>query len=104
MILITDKNERKESLQKERQELDRYAVFLGTLAPLIESVKETPDLDFIGLTIREPDMVIHLKEALSRITDWKYELVTETAGDGTLVGLITVEKEHGRQGEKDPER
>ena len=93
-VLITDKNKRKESLQKEQQELERYAAFLGTLAPLIESVKETPDIDFIGLTIREPDMVVHLKEALSRITDWKYELVTETAGDGTLVGLITVEKEH----------
>jgi V/A-type H+-transporting ATPase subunit I len=92
-VLIKDKNERKESLQKERQGLDRHAAFLGTLAPLIESVKETPDIDFIGLTIREPDMVSHLKEALSRITDWKYELVTETAGDGTLVGLITVEKE-----------
>jgi V/A-type H+-transporting ATPase subunit I len=92
-VLITDKNKRKESLQKEQQELERYAAFLGTLAPLIESVKETPDIDFIGLTIREPDMLIHLKEALSRITDWKYELVTETAGDGTLVGLITVEKE-----------
>jgi V/A-type H+-transporting ATPase subunit I len=92
-VLITDRNKRKESLQKERQELERYAAFLGTLAPLIESVKETPDIDFIGLTIREPDMLIHLKEALSRITDWKYELVTETAGDGTLVGLITVEKE-----------
>ena len=94
-VLITDKIKRKESLQKEQQELERYAAFLGTLAPLIESVKETPDIDFIGLTIREPDMVIHLREALSRITDWKYELVTETAGDGTLVGLITVEKELG---------
>ena len=91
-VLITDKIGRKELLQKEQQELGRYAVFLGTLAPLIERVEETPDIDFIGLTIREPDMVDHLKEALSRITDWKYELVTETAGDGTLVGLITVEK------------
>ena len=92
-VLIADKIERRESLQKEQQELQRYAAFLGTLAPLIESVKEAPDIDFIGLTIREPDMVSRLKEALSRITDWKYELVTEAAEDGTLVGLITVEKE-----------
>jgi V/A-type H+-transporting ATPase subunit I len=91
-VLITDKNERKDALQKEHQELERYAAFLGTLAPLIGSTKETPDIDFIGLTIREPDMVSHLKEALSRMTDWKYELVTEKAEDGTLVGLITVEK------------
>jgi V/A-type H+-transporting ATPase subunit I len=45
------------------------------------------------LTIREPDMVHHLKEALSRITDWKFELTTEAAKDGSLVGLVTVEKD-----------
>ena len=38
-------------------------------------------------------MVVRLKEALSRITNWKYELVTEPADDGTLVGLITVERD-----------
>jgi V/A-type H+-transporting ATPase subunit I len=92
-VLIADKNKQNDALRKEHQDLERYAAFLGTLAPLIESVKETPDIDFIGLTIREPDTVVHLKDALSRITDWKFELVTETAGDGTLVGLITVEKE-----------
>jgi V/A-type H+-transporting ATPase subunit I len=87
------RNERKEDLKKELAELERYALFLGALAPLVESVKETPDIDFIGLTIREPDMVARLKEALSRITNWKYELVTEPAEDGTLVGLITVERD-----------
>ncbi len=90
---VRERNERKEELTRELAELERYALFLGTLAPLVESVKETPDLDFIGLTIREPDMVTRLKEALSRITDWKYELVTQTAKDGTLVGLITVERD-----------
>jgi V/A-type H+-transporting ATPase subunit I len=38
-------------------------------------------------------MVDHLREAISRITDWKFEFMTETAEDGTLVGLITVEKD-----------
>nr|MDA8422712.1 hypothetical protein [Nitrospiraceae bacterium] len=90
---VKERNERKEELTRELSELERYALFLGTLAPLVESVKETPDLDFIGLTIREPDMVTRLKEALSRITNWKYELVTQTANDGTLVGLITVERD-----------
>lgn len=84
--------EKRDALQNERAELERYGIFLGALAPLVESTKETPDLDFIGLTIREPDMVEHLREAMSRITDWKFELVTEPMEDGTLVGLITVEK------------
>jgi len=85
--------EKREALQKERIELDRYAIFLKALSSLVESTQETPDLDFIGLTIREPEMVEHLREAISRITDWKFELATDTAEDGTLVGLITVEKE-----------
>jgi V/A-type H+-transporting ATPase subunit I len=84
--------ERRDALEKEKAELERYAVFLGAVASLLTSEKEAPDLDFIGLTIKEPGMVGKLREAVSRITDWKYELQTETAADGTLVGLITVEK------------
>ena len=84
--------ERGDVLQKERADLERYTVFLGTLSTLLTSMKETPDLDFIGLTIQEPEMVPKLREALSRITDWKYELQTDTAADGSMVGLITVEK------------
>ena len=87
-----DLTARRDELQKERTELDRYAVFLGTLSTLLVSTKETPDLDFIGLTIREPEMVDRIREVISRITDWKYEFQTDKADDGTLVGLITVEK------------
>lgn len=83
---------RGDDLQKERTELERYGIFLGGLAGLLGSVKETPDLDFIGFTIREPELVPRLREVISRITDWKYDFQSETAADGTLVGLITVEK------------
>ncbi len=86
--------EQRDALQKERADLDRYGVFLGALSSLLGSAQQdTPDLEFIGLTIRVPDMVPRLKEVLSRITDWKYELQTDHAADGSLVGLITVEKE-----------
>ncbi len=84
--------ERKESLERERAEFIRYRTFMDTLAALLENVEATPDLDFIGLTIKEPDMVGHIRDLLSRLTDWKFELVTDAVEDGTLVGLITVEK------------
>ncbi len=84
---------RRDALQKERTELERYAVFLGAMASLLEHAQEAPDLEFIGLTVREPEMVDRLRDVLSRITDWKYELQTEAADDGSLAGLITVEKE-----------
>ncbi len=82
-----------DALEKERTELGHYMIFLNALAALVGSTTETPDLDFIGLTIREPGMVDRLRDAISRITDWKFELITSNADDGTLVGLITVEKE-----------
>ena len=59
-----DLAERRDALQKERAELDRYAVFLGALASLLESAQETPSLDFIGLTIREPEMVGRLRDVI----------------------------------------
>ncbi|MEK6742634.1 MAG: V-type ATPase 116kDa subunit family protein [Nitrospirota bacterium] len=85
-------SEQRDALQTERSELERYAIFLGGLSMLMDSTRETPDLDFIGLTIKEPEMVPRLREVLSRITDWKFEFQTEPAEDGSLVGLITVEK------------
>lgn len=87
-----ERSEQRDALQKERSELERYAIFLGGLSTLMESTKDAPDLDFIGLTIKEPEMIPRLREVLSRITDWKFEFQTEPAEDGTLVGLITVEK------------
>jgi len=81
-----------ESLQKERQETEHYTIFLREMASLIGSTAETPDIDYIGLTIREPAMVDRLKDLISRITDWKFEFTTRTAADGKLIGLIMVEK------------
>jgi len=83
---------KRESLQKEMAELNRYSLFLDTLASLLERVKETPDLDFIGLTIKDPETVEHLKDLLTRLTEGRFELLTATDPDGTLVGLITTEK------------
>jgi len=88
-----DYRSRLDALQREQIELGHYMTFLNALASLVGTAKETPDLDFIGLTIREPGMVARLREAISLITDWKFELTTRTAEDGTLVGLITVEKD-----------
>lgn len=87
-----DLHARMDALQKEQAELGHYMIFLNALSSLVGSAEETPDLDFIGLTIRESGMVDRLRDAISRITDWKFGLMTRTADDGTLVGLITVEK------------
>lgn len=91
--ICKDLYQQRENLTKEVNELSRYTIFLSTLSTLIESAKETPDLDFVGLTIKEPAMVGRLRDLLSRLTDFRFELLTETAEDGTLVGLIAIEKD-----------
>lgn len=92
LVTCRSLHQRREELQKEMNELKRYSAFLTTLSPLLESVRETPDLDFIGLTIKEPEMVGRLRELISRLTDYRFELLTDREEDGTLVGLITIEK------------
>ncbi|MBA4372115.1 MAG: ATPase [Thermodesulfovibrio sp.] len=92
--------ERLDSLQKEKGEMGHYRVFLSALAGLIRNSSDTPDLDYIGLTIQNPEAVERLRKAISRITDWKFGFVTNAAEDGTLVGLITVEKAVSEQVKK----
>ncbi len=84
--------QKRDALQKELSELNRHTVFLKTLGSLFTGVEEAPDLDFVGLTIKDPAAIGRLREVLSRLTDWKFELLTAVAGDGTTVGLITIGK------------
>lgn len=83
---------KKEALQREAAELRRYAGFLGTLDTLFRETKSAPELDFIGLTIKDPAAVEHLKALLARLTGGNYKIFTMDAGDGTLGGLLTVER------------
>ncbi len=93
LAVCKDLSQKREALQKDMAELGRYRLFLDTIESLLKGVEKTPDLDFIGLTIKEPEAVVHLKVLLSKLTEDRFELVTATASDGTLVGLITTEKE-----------
>lgn len=88
-----DMHDRRKALEEERTGLAGYESFLAAAASLFKVEHEAPDLEFIGITIKDPDFVVHLREAIARITDWKFELLTKPAEDGTLVGLIAVEKE-----------
>lgn len=84
--------QRRETLQKELDELNRYSVFLSTLETLLEMAEKTPDLDFTGLTIKDPESVENLRKLLFSLTRGKFTLATAMAEDGTLVALITSEK------------
>jgi V/A-type H+-transporting ATPase subunit I len=92
---ITDCRElyrKRESMQKEMKELNRYKIFLGTLESLLEGVSETANFEFIGITIKDPETVEPLRGLIFRLSRGRFELLTAAAEDGTLVGLITVER------------
>ncbi len=84
--------EQKEGLHREMADLKRYSGFLDTLESLFRDAMASPNLDVIGLTIKDPGAVEQVRALLTRLTGGKYKLFTVPAGDGTLGGLITVEK------------
>jgi len=84
-------SQKRDTLRNEMNELNRYTPFLDAIEPLLKGVGKTHELDLIGLTIKYPEDVEHLKELLSRLTDKKIEIFTTTDSDGTIAGLIVTE-------------
>jgi V/A-type H+-transporting ATPase subunit I len=84
--------EQKQALERELSELRRYSGFLDTLESLFRDSKTAPNLDVIGLTIKDAGSIEQVRMLLSKLTGGKFKLFTVPAGDGTLGGLITVEK------------
>ncbi len=87
-----DIEERKETLHRELAEVRRYAAFLTTMESIFRDALTAPDLDVIGLTIKDPQAVERIRSLLTKLTGGQYKLFTVPADDGTLGGLITVEK------------
>lgn len=84
--------ERRDLLRKEFDEFNRYSQFLSTIEGLFNDVERTPDLEFFGLTIKEPAKIDALRRLLASLTGGRFELTTSTSSDGTIVALITTEK------------
>lgn len=87
-----DMEERKETLHRELAEVRRYAAFLGTVESLYRDALTVPELDVIGLTIKDPQAVDKIRTLLTKLTGGQFKLFTVPADDGTLGGLITVDK------------
>ncbi len=85
-------SQKRETLKNEQDELSRYGVFLDAIESLLKGLRETPDLDFIGLTLRDTESEGLLRGFLTRETEGKFELRTSTASDGTIVGLIAINR------------
>jgi V/A-type H+-transporting ATPase subunit I len=66
---------------------------LATVSTLLDKIQLTPDLDYIGITLKDEKSVIALKENLDCLADTSCEILTVPSEDGALVGLIAATKE-----------
>lgn len=84
---------KREEIRHDLFELSGYRVFLATVSTLIDKIQLTPDLDYIGITLKDEKSVIALKENLDCLADSSCEIITVPSEDGSLVGLIAATKD-----------
>ncbi len=91
-----DKSERREALQRELGELNRYLVFLKTVESLVPKGAEAAGLDYIGVEVRDPAALERLSKIAGRLL-LGAEVRTARAEDGSYIGLLTTEKQLSEQ-------
>jgi len=85
--------EKRDALQQDLLELSRYKSFLAIVSTLLDKIQLTPDLDYIGITLKNEKSVDVLRDSLNCLDDASCELLTVPSEDGTLVGLIAATKD-----------
>jgi len=84
--------EKRITLQHDLTKLGEYKSFLATVSTLLDKIQLTPDLDYIGITLKDERAADILKESLTCLKDSSCELLTVPTRDGALVGLIAATK------------
>ena len=83
---------RREELQSELRQLDRYTLFLATIESLAPKGPEAAGLEFVGVEVKDPDALAQLTRVAGRML-LGAEVRTARAADGSYIGLLTTEKE-----------
>lgn len=87
-----ERSTRREALQSELRQLNRYLVFLSTVESLAPRGPEATGLEFIGVEARDPAALEQLTKVAGRLL-LGAEVRTARAEDGSWIGLLTTEKE-----------
>lgn len=80
--------EEHEKLLREEEDLKRFEVLMNAIDQLIGDRDPHTNLEFIGITLRDPAYIDRLREVLNYLVDGECSLSTTVASDGTLIGLI----------------
>lgn len=86
-------SQNKENIAREISHLSRFKEFLDCITPLLPEEVESPELDYIGVEIRDISAMEKLEHLASKVTEGKFDLKTAQTERGTLVGLIITETE-----------
>ncbi|MGB7737640.1 MAG: V-type ATPase 116kDa subunit family protein [Steroidobacteraceae bacterium] len=87
-----ERERRREALQGELAQLNRYTVFLSTVESLAPKGADAAGLEFIGVEVRDPAALEQLTRVAGRLL-LGTEVRTARAEDGSYIGLLTTEKE-----------
>jgi V/A-type H+-transporting ATPase subunit I len=85
--------DKRDALRHDLAELSHYKSFLANVSTMLDKISLTPDLDYIGISLRDEKSEYILREGLDCLADASCELFTVPAEDGALVGLIAATKD-----------
>lgn len=83
---------RRDALQSELRQLNRYLLFLTTVESLAPKGPQAAGLEFIGVEVRDPAALEQLTKVAGSML-LGAEVRTARAADGSYIGLLTTEKE-----------
>jgi len=92
LAICSQLSARKESLTAGLHELKQYRFLLKKIGDLLEGLSVTADIEYIGLTVRDKESEVLIRASLDAITGGSYELLIDAMEDGTLIGLVAIEK------------
>jgi V/A-type H+-transporting ATPase subunit I len=86
---------KKKNYADELSILERYETILRVLSPLISQVKESRDLDYLGIAIRmkEKEVIPLLEQAMARITLNQYEIFYAPVDSEVMAALLVFPRE-----------
>jgi V/A-type H+-transporting ATPase subunit I len=83
----------RDTLRHDLAELSHYKIFLATVSTMLDKIGLIPDLDYIGISLKDEKSEDILKEGLDCLADASCELFTVPTEEGALVGLIAATKD-----------